>query len=152
MRFILIPSDKVVTIDGESYRDLNLEQVDPTIHAVQWYETWGEIEYIKDENEYKPENQKIYSLDSFQFAIDEWNKAKILANAPEEQTEEDLLRECKKMAQAYLMKTDWTQLPDVASNLSNKQEFDNFREIVRVYAVSPVTNPVWPELPTAQWL
>ena len=47
MRVTIIPSDGFVSIDGVNFHNLDLSNIDPTVHAVQWYETYGEIE-VKD--------------------------------------------------------------------------------------------------------
>mgnify|MGYP003339290988 FL=1 len=67
------------------------------------------------------------------------------------------LIECKNQASKLLYQTDWTSIPDVAdpavSNpyLMNQSAFLAYRSQVRQLAVTPVANPVWPTMPTAQW-
>lgn len=73
MRAIIVPIDKLVVIDGVARGSLNYT-VDAAVHAVQWYDTYGEVEYVTTANG-KPANQKITSLDAFQSAIDAWNAA-----------------------------------------------------------------------------
>ena len=63
---------------------------------------------------------------------------------------------CKAQARQILYDTDWTTIPDVAnpSNnpyLMNQDEFIAYRNIVRGYAVNPVTDPDFPTAPTEQW-
>jgi hypothetical protein len=45
MRLTIIPDDKAVYVDGEAMDGLDMSSIDPTIHAVQWDGTRGEIEY-----------------------------------------------------------------------------------------------------------
>ena len=56
MRLIIIPSDKAIGIDGEFFSKIgeDLSWIPSNIHAIQWYDTWGEVEY----NDGSP-NEKI---------------------------------------------------------------------------------------------
>jgi Phage tail assembly chaperone protein len=63
----------------------------------------------------------------------------------------DKIALCKAEAKQRLTNTDWSQLPDVQSTLKNKAEFDAYRAIIRVLAVEPVENPVWPVEPESVW-
>lgn len=56
---------------------------------------------------------------------------------------------CKEQASALLYETDWTQIPDCP--VLNKQEFFNWRAIIRNYAINPVVDPVFPPKPNAEW-
>lgn len=56
MKVTIIPSDKMVIVDG---RPLNLEFALPNVHAVQWRETEGEIDYTDGR-----ERKRITSLDA----------------------------------------------------------------------------------------
>jgi hypothetical protein len=64
---------------------------------------------------------------------------------------------CKQQASQLLYETDWTTIADVAdpakSNpyLMNPSDFTAYRSALRVLAVYPVANPVWPTKPTEQW-
>ena len=70
MRVIIIPSDGVVSIDGEARGPLGLSFM-AEIHAVQWYGAWGEVEYRSLDA--APYNERITSLAPYQKAIDAWN-------------------------------------------------------------------------------
>jgi len=64
--------------------------------------------------------------------------------------------ECKAQAQQLLQATDWTQLSDVSnpnSNLylTNLQEFNSYRDVLRSLVVNPVAEPNYPTLPKAIW-
>jgi hypothetical protein len=67
------------------------------------------------------------------------------------------LNSCKQQASALLSQTDWTTIADVADPtksqpyLLNQAEFTAYRSAVRVLAVYPVADPVWPVKPTEQW-
>jgi hypothetical protein len=71
MRLTIIPIDKVVYKDGVPYFNLNMPFIPENIHALQWYENVGEIEYKGLINE------SINSLPEWaDLAVAEWDKAK----------------------------------------------------------------------------
>jgi hypothetical protein len=78
---IILIDDKRVAIDGEGYNDLNLSFIDPTIHAVQWYGTYGEVEHKDLATGKMIGNRKIQNIDEFQQAITVWQAAKDLEAA-----------------------------------------------------------------------
>lgn len=65
-RITIIPSDNVLLVDGEA-RIINMTGIDPKIHAVQWFNTIGEIEF----NDRTP-HQEITSITPFQSFIQLW--------------------------------------------------------------------------------
>jgi hypothetical protein len=77
MRLTIIPSDGLVIKDGIGISGLDLSFIDPSIHALQWYSTHGELE-IKNEFGKIVENREITSIDHYQQAIDAWEAAKII--------------------------------------------------------------------------
>jgi hypothetical protein len=77
MRLTIIPEDKVVTLNGESYNNIDLSFLDNSIHAIQWYETFGEIEYKDLVTGKMTLNEEIVDISPYQQAIDLWNSAKI---------------------------------------------------------------------------
>jgi hypothetical protein len=56
---------------------------------------------------------------------------------------------CVSQAKAILNATDWTQANDCP--LVNKADFTAYRAIVRAFAINPVANAVFPEMPDEQW-
>ena len=76
MRAIILLDDKSVSVDGEVYSDLNLSFIDSTIHAVQWYDTYGEIERKDLVTKRMTGNEEITSFDDFQPAIAAWQAKK----------------------------------------------------------------------------
>jgi hypothetical protein len=70
------------------------------------------------------------------------------------QTQEELdaaqLAYVKKEAKKKLSKTDWAILPDV--NISNRAEFEAYRESMRELYFNPILNPVWPTEPSPAWI
>ena len=78
MRVTSIPGDSFVSVDGEGYGDLDLSFMDSDIHALQWYDTEGELE-IQDARGRIVENREIDSLGPYQPALDAWQTAKELS-------------------------------------------------------------------------
>lgn len=72
MRLTLIRTDEFISIDGTGYK-VDLSSIDQNIHAVQWYENYGEIEYA-DSRGRIVENIEITSLDNFQYVISLWQE------------------------------------------------------------------------------
>ena len=83
MRVTIIPVDGFVSVDGEGYSDLDLSFMAADIHALQWYETDGELE-IQDARGRVIENRLIDSLEPYQPALDAWQVAKDAAEAAAE--------------------------------------------------------------------
>ena len=75
MRVTIIPADGFVSVDGEGYSELDLSFIDADIHALQWYETEGEIER-KDNRGRIVSNEDIEDLTPYQPALDAWKVAK----------------------------------------------------------------------------
>ena len=79
MKLTIVADDQCVGVNSEFFSALNLSQLDPTIHAVQWYGEYGEVEYkTRFENGaiVKPANVLIKDVTPYQFAVDAWNAAK----------------------------------------------------------------------------
>ena len=64
-RVIIVPSDRLCTIDGVTVTDMDMSSVPANLHAVQWYGTWGEEEYIDLETRRMEPNVRITSLDAY---------------------------------------------------------------------------------------
>ena len=78
---MILVDDKRVAIGDEGYDGLNLSFLDPTIHAVQWYDTHGEVEHKDPATGKMIANREIQSIDEFQQAITVWQAAKDAAAA-----------------------------------------------------------------------
>lgn len=84
MKLVIIADDARVGIDAFNYDGLDMSQLDPSIHAVQWYGEYGEVEFkTKFENgqAVKPQNQIITDVTPYQWAVDAWNAAKAAEEA-----------------------------------------------------------------------
>jgi hypothetical protein len=81
MRVTIIPVDGFVSVDGVGFSDFDLSFMDASVHAVQWYETHGEIEVKDPATGRMIANEVITSIDAFQPAIDVWQAAKTAEEA-----------------------------------------------------------------------
>lgn len=70
MRVTIIPSDGIVIVDGVTKSPIDLSFMSD-IHAVQWYDTWGEIERI--DAEFRHSNERIDSFSQFEPAVALWH-------------------------------------------------------------------------------
>jgi hypothetical protein len=79
MKLTIVAGDQSVGVDGEFFATIDLSQLDPAIHAVQWDGEYGEIEFktvFTNGALTKPHNQLITDITPFQFAVDAWNAKK----------------------------------------------------------------------------
>jgi hypothetical protein len=78
MRVTIIPKDGFVSIDNVGFSEIDLSFIPNEIHAIQWYEKFGEIEY-KDEFGRITRNEELSSLDDltyFDQVYAKWEVAK----------------------------------------------------------------------------
>lgn len=75
MRVTILPADGFVSIDGEGYTNIDLSIINSDIHAIQWYDTEGEIER-KDSRGRMISNEQITSIEQFQPVLDLWQTTK----------------------------------------------------------------------------
>jgi hypothetical protein len=152
MKISIIPSDGTVCEDGICYIQLTWEGTSTDVHALQWQDESGWIEY----NDGKL-NEDITVLPDWAYnAMDAWQVAYDEAHKP---PSPPTAEENKGTAIKYLQETDWTQIPSTSdpalSNpyLGNKLAFDQYRNAVRQYALYPVAGDLdWPVLPTENWV
>lgn len=91
MKITIIPSDKKVGIDGLFFQfDLSSCNIPANVHALQWYETEGEIEFIDNPDRTKPQNEIIFELPVWANAcVTIWNSIK---------AEQDAIAEAQRIA------------------------------------------------------
>lgn len=149
MRLTIIPSDGAVYEDGKAYIDLIWDGTPANIHALQWDNDNGWLEF----NDGTP-NEDITLLP--QWAINAqaaWAQANLPPPPPPPPTAE----QNKAKAMSFLSLTDWVNQPDVRNtanspHLVNGSEFDAYRLQIRQIAVYPTAGElVWPTLPTEVW-
>lgn len=154
MRITIVPDDQFVSKDSVGYHGIDMTNLDPTIHAVQWFDTEGWIEYkeywdSKEKKIVKPENKIIDNIDDFQTQLDEWDQADYNAHHPE------VVPNTKELnvviAKQKLIDSDWSQLPDV--KISNVEEFSTYRQWLRDFISSPQEGNIdWPLEPEPVWI
>lgn len=150
MRLTVIPSDGLVSKDSVAYNDLVWNETPLDVHALQWYDSVGWIEYIAAA---KP-NEEITTLPNWaNNALAAWNMANEPKPIPPATAEDN-----KNMAVSLLNATDWATIADVSNPLisnpylTNASDFIAFRNIVRPIAITPVAGDLeWPPKPEAVW-
>jgi hypothetical protein len=128
MRITIIPSSKLISINGEGL--LNIQQdlswIPLNIHAVQWYDTWGEIEYTDG-----TPNQKIEELSIFEQAIEDYNNEVERIENKKEETARDYWEELRVLRNQRLTESDWTQVADAPLTEEHKDAWKNYRQELR---------------------
>jgi hypothetical protein len=155
MKLTIIPIDGAVYKDNVAYSGLDLSScgIPLDIHALQWVEAAGWLEFNDD----KP-NEDISSLPEWAVnCVAVWGQADNAAKNPPPPPP-PTADENVQIASGLLYETDWTTIPDVSdptkSNpyLTNSSEFLTYRNQVRQYIITPVAGTInWPVKPTAQW-
>lgn len=79
MKLTIVPVDKQVGIDGLFFElDLSTCAIPANIHALQWYENEGEVEFINNPDRTKLQNELISELPDWANAcVIKWNEAKV---------------------------------------------------------------------------
>jgi|JYMV01.1.fsa_nt_gi hypothetical protein len=139
MNVCVITEDKMIQVDGEA---LNFDfTIDSNIHAIQWSETEGHIEF-KDGTP----NEDITDFAPYQSLIDAHNAEKQrivdgglngIVSFEELRLERDRL----------LSGTDWRVLLDYQG--SKQQMWVDYRQALRdlPQGYEPTNNPIYPSLP-----
>jgi hypothetical protein len=84
MRLTIVPSDKKIGVDSVFFSGLDLSScaIPANIHALQWYETEGEVEFIDNPDRTKPQNELISELPAWANAcVTKWNETKAAQDA-----------------------------------------------------------------------
>lgn len=152
MRLTIIPVDGSVGKDGIFFNNLDLRSCDipEDIHALQWNDVDGWIEY----NSPLTQNQTITELPNWvNCCLVKWDEA----DQPPPYTP-PTAEDNKSIAVNFLITSDWTTIPDVSdptkSNpyLSNADEFIAWRNKIRQYAIYPVAGEIdWEAPPKEIW-
>jgi len=134
MRLIIIPGDNFISIDGQGF--LNIEQdlswIPQNVHAVQWYDTWGEVEYNDGS-----QNERIEELGIFEQAIEDYNNEderienKKINDAEETEAARDYWEELRVLRNRRLTESDWTQVADAPLTEEQKDAWKNYRQQLR---------------------
>lgn len=149
MKLTIIPSDGAVYENGVSYLNLVWDGTPLNVHALQWEDVAGWIEF----NDGSP-NEDITELPAWALNAE---AAWTVANTPKP-PEPPTAELNKETAVSLLAATDWVNQPDVRNtavipHLVNGNEFDAYRIAVRQYAVTPVAGDIdWPNVPVEIWV
>ena len=82
MKLVIIPIDGAVYVDGFSYSALDLSMCPSNVHALQWKDTQGWIEFQDNLDGTKPANEVISSLPEWAIACKtKWDKEKVAEEA-----------------------------------------------------------------------
>jgi hypothetical protein len=82
MKLTIIPVDGAVYKDGYSYSGLDLSAAPSNVHALQWKDTKGWIEFTDNDDGTKPQNEAITELPSWANAcVTKWDEAKAAEEA-----------------------------------------------------------------------
>lgn len=68
-RITIVPSDTVCTVDGVSAVGVDMSSLPDTLHAMQWYGTWGEEEIKDPVTGHMQPNNRITSLDGYESVL-----------------------------------------------------------------------------------
>ena len=150
MKLSIIPSDGTVCENGSCYTGLTFSGIPADVHALQWQDVKGWIEF----NDGKT-NEDISSLPEWSSnAIMAWT----VANTPVPPSP-PTAEENKATAVGLLQATDWTTIADVGnpqmSNpyLANQADFIAYRNTVRTIAVYPTAGDIdFPATPNSNWV
>lgn len=155
MRITIIPSDKSIGIDGEFL--LKIEQdfswIPENVRAIQWYDTWGEVEY-KDGSP----NERIEELGIYQQAVIDFNNE--LKRIEDEriaiEASRDYWEELRYLRNQRLTQSDWTQVYDAPLTELQKTAWQTYRQQLRdlpenITEPKPLVldsnYPSWPTVP-----
>jgi hypothetical protein len=156
MKLTIIPSDGTVVKNNEAYTGLDLVscEIPLDVHALQWFEDSGWIEY----NDGKTNETITVLPDWANNAEAVWQVAYDKAHAPPPPPPPPTAEQNKITAKDLLSATDWATISDVSdpalSNpyLTNSSEFIAYRNEIRRIAINPVAgNIVWPTKPNTVW-
>lgn len=134
MRLTIVPSDKAIIVDGQAYSGITTDWswCPENVHALQWYDTWGEIEHSDNSP-----NEKIESLGIYQEGYDIFMRHKEGLEIEEIEKQEEIERTTnwdrifRKIRNRLLYDSDWTQMPDSPLSESEKESWKNYRQQLR---------------------
>jgi hypothetical protein len=155
MKLTIILSDKLIGIDGV-FLNCNQEDIDwipSNIHAVQWYDTWGEVEYIGE-----TPNERIEELGIYEKAIEVYENEtkKIQDELDAIEAVRDYWQELRIIRDSKLGESDWSQMPDSPLSEEKKIEWREYRQELRDLPenitdpkplVLNLDDPAWPTNP-----
>jgi hypothetical protein len=134
MRLTIIPSDKYISVDNDGILQIqqDLSWIPSNIHALQWYDTWGEVEY----NDGTP-NERLEELGIFEQAVEDYNNEIVrienqkIADEEAAEAARDYWEELRVLRDQRLSESDWTQVADAPLTEEQKDAWKNYRQELR---------------------
>ena len=153
MKITIIPIDKHIRIDDNSLSQIkeDMTRIPTNIHALQWYDTFGEIEY----NDGTP-NEIIEELGIYEQSLETFDVEK-QRRLREQLAEEELIEasrdyweELRAQRDFLLSQSDWTQGNDSPLTLQKKEKWTLYRQKLRDLPDNTIDpkSPVWPLSPS----
>jgi hypothetical protein len=62
MKLTIIPSDSTVYVDNQAIHGIDLSFIPSNVHALQWKNDLGWIEFVENDDFTKPQNETIHEL------------------------------------------------------------------------------------------
>ena len=137
MKLTIIPDGKIIGIDGTFYENVqqDLSWIPSNVHAVQWSDSSGEIEY----NDGTP-NQIISELGIYSQAQTDYNNETQRVAAAR-----DYWEELRTKRNQLLAETDYLALVDATLSTDMRTYRQALRDLPA--NTSDPANPVWPTKP-----
>ena len=126
MKLTVIAPDKVVIKDGEAYPIEDLSYLDANIHAIQWQDTTGEIEY-KDATP----NLIISDITPYNKCVTDWEAVKTKELEKNLLSDEEYEKWFREIRNTLLLDSDWTQFTDSPLTDTKKTEWKTYRQALR---------------------
>jgi predicted metal-dependent hydrolase len=134
MRVTIIPEDKFISIDGKGLLNIqhDFSWIPQNVHAVQWYDTWGEVEY----NDGTP-NERLEELGIFEQAVEDYNNEIVrienqrIADEEAAEAARDYWEELRVLRNQRLSESDWTQVADAPLTEEQKDAWKSYRQALR---------------------
>ena len=126
MKLTIVTQDLLVVKDNEPHNVADLSYLDSNIHAIQWDDDKGEIEY-KDGTL----NKAITDISPYNQCVTDWETAKdehIKATTP---ATPDWELAFKRYRNSLLKESDWTQVADNKLTDEKKAEWVVYRQALR---------------------
>jgi hypothetical protein len=137
MRLTIIPEDKSISIDGIILTNIqqDFSWIPDNVHAVQWYDTHGHVEYTDT----RP-NLHITELGIYEKSVELLDKEQKRREEIEESLndyEDALIR----IRNRKLYETDWTQLPNSPLTQEQQELWAKYRQELRDLPKNIVNDP-----------
>lgn len=86
-RVTIVPADTFCSVNNVGFSGLDMSSLPASLHAMQWYGTWGEEEYMNLETRQMLPNVRITSLDAYNTVLAEYQ---VLFDIQQQQQQEQI--------------------------------------------------------------